>query len=147
MFVMSDINLHPENDPGGHFGETLHTVAADLSRGVQPYVEASDVAAFAAAERGEQPLPNDEVAELVLGLEGTINAIGAMYQDAQSLFGKITNMTPNEFEAAKSELQDAAPTYDWAGLYERNRKREPGKIGSFFRPALRVLGLEPPYWR
>lgn len=155
------VNLFPENDPGGPVGESLRQLADSANQALGPYVEASDRAVFAGLERGQLVDPDSAVAAATYGIEGDLNAIGGEFRDAEEwlnaanagliqmehVWERVVAMTPDEFEAARPQLEASFPGINWAGYYQRDQLRDPGRIGRLFRPVLRFLRLEPPFWR
>ena len=127
VLILMMIQLHEENNPGGYRGEYLEHIGQRLGGLIQLSVGAVQMPG---SSEHEQPIAPDRSATLMAQrVEFVVNAVGQMYRSVREVYDRVTAMTPEEFVQAKPRLEEIAPTYDWEGFYERNRPREPGKMG------------------
>lgn len=140
------VHIHPDNNPGGAHGWALERMAEGVNSLYGPLEELSDQAVLAGAEHGEMVDPHPALRQLQ-EFGDAINVIGAAFVEAVDFLDAITELSPDQLAEALPELREHFPTFDFAAYYATNRKREPGRVGRVLRPALRALGIEPPYWK
>ncbi|HZM64497.1 MAG TPA: hypothetical protein VFB59_05160 [Candidatus Saccharimonadales bacterium] len=138
---MSYVNLNPDNDPGGVTGEVLHALAGDFNDYFSRHAALGGQIELVAAAQGEPIFVDPTIAEAAAEAEAGLNFVGGLYKVVQEVRAWVVALTPEEFAEATPGLEAFAPGYDWADFYERNRLREPGKVGKAIRPVLRILGV------
>lgn len=140
------VYIYPQNDPEGLHGQALESLAARVSRAYEPLEELSDQAVLAGAEQGELVEPHPALAAMQ-SIEASFNWAGSVFRGAGDLLDAIAALTPAELAEVTPQLREHFPGWDFISYYEKNRLRDPGRLGKLFRPVLRVLGVEPRYWR